>query len=391
MEEMKKILDSLESVEKAMANTASAAELKSLQEQQNNLMAELKSVGKRLADVEQRGVNALPSAFEPRKSVGEQFVKSNSYGTFLNRQTRSVSEEIETKADATVMITSNTAAGTIQPYVQPNIVEGELRALTIESILPQITITSPSFTYTREKAFTNGAAFVAEGAAAPYSKVELEQVTLSVANIAHIAVISRILLEDKAALAGFINARMLYGVDVAVEDALINGDGSNNGISGLFKTGNFTAHGATTVDLPAQPNLIDLINLAATKVSDKGYRPTHVLLNPFDAFALSGMKDSTGRYLLDNALSSSLTSIRGLSVMTTQAIQRGKFLVLDPRNVGMIYNRSTLSIGVYEQDGDNVKNGTVTIRAERRLGLAVERPFAAVGGDLAVPAAPKSE
>ena len=132
--------------------------------------------------------------------------------------------------------------------------------------------------------------------------------------------------------------------------------------------------------------MVDLIGYAGLKVSENSYRPSIVLLNPFDCFQITNAKDTTGRYLFETPLSESVTHIRGLYVVKTQAVAKGKFLVMDPFSLGTIYNRAGIEFELSTVAGDNLLTNMVTIVARRRLGFGVERPKASIGGDLVVPA-----
>ncbi len=47
-----------------------------------------------------------------------------------------------------------------------------------------------------------------------------------------------------------------------------------------------------------------------------------------------------------------------------------------------VHNREGVAVELSESDGDNFTNNLVTVRAERRLALTVEKPAAIIGGDL---------
>ena len=60
--------------------------------------------------------------------------------------------------------------------------------------------------------------------------------------------------------------------------------------------------------------------------------------------------------------------------------------MLDAKQAATLWDRSGTTIEVFEQDGDNVQKNLITVRAERRLGLSVERPEAIAGGSLSIAA-----
>jgi len=48
----------------------------------------------------------------------------------------------------------------------------------------------------------------------------------------------------------------------------------------------------------------------------------------------------------------------------------------------MIHNREGVVVEMSDSDGDNFQKNLITLRAERRLALATEKPAAVRGGDL---------
>jgi hypothetical protein len=48
----------------------------------------------------------------------------------------------------------------------------------------------------------------------------------------------------------------------------------------------------------------------------------------------------------------------------------------------MLYNREGVVVEMSDSDGDNFQKNLITLRAERRLALATEKPAAVRGGDL---------
>jgi HK97 family phage major capsid protein len=63
--------------------------------------------------------------------------------------------------------------------------------------------------------------------------------------------------------------------------------------------------------------------------------------------------------------------------MTADTVLVGSFGM-----AGTIHNREGIVVEMSESDGDNFKKKLITVRAERRLALAIERPGALLGGDL---------
>ena len=386
--EMKDILEALDRIEAKMAATSkdNTEELKRLGEAQKKLANEL-------LDLQQKGIRRQSDESVP--SAGDAFVGTDAYKAMAAGASRSMKLElkeeqapVDAKASSATNPITTPSGGVVQAYRRPGILPGAFRPLTIESLFPSLTITAPAFEYVQEKEADNynGAAFVAEGAQKPFGSTNFEVKTGVVRTIAHMARISKQLMADGPALAAYINQRLVYGVDLVVEDQLVTGDGTGQNLSGIMTTGNFTAHGATLADLDDNSNILDVILFAKTKIEQAFFRPNVILLNPVNWSQMQMLKNESGNYYLGHPASTAPKYLWGLPVWTTPAIAEDKFLVGDFQAAATLWLRQGMTVELFEQDSDNVQKNLVTIRAERRLGFSVERPAALVGGDLAVPA-----
>ena len=258
----------------------------------------------------------------------------------------------------------------------------------MEGLFPTIPVSSNAFEYVQEKKTENGAAFVAEGAQKPFGSTEFELKTGNVRTIAHLARVSKQLRDDAPALVAYINQRLVYGVDLVVEDQLVTGDGEGQNLSGILHAGNFTDHGVTQLEqLPKNPTTFDLILLAKAKVEQAFYRPNVILLNPADWTNMQMEKNASGDYYLGHPASVAPKYLWGLPVWTTPAVTAGKFLVGDFTQAATLWTRQGMTVEMFEQDSDNVQKNLITIRAERLLGFGVERAAAMCGGSLTLPSA----
>lgn len=378
MSEIENLTAQLEKVSKQLDNTASSADVKSLMEKQEQL-------AKQIADLEQKSVKPANSGKDSPLSLGERFTKSEAYTKFLDTNART-EITLETRGDP--MLTGTAAPGVIVPYYKPGIVEQATRPLTIEALFTNIPISTNSFVYQREEPASLKAAITKEGAEYPESSVKLSSKQGNIYDVAHSARVSRQLIADLPAFSAFLNKRMAYGVNRAVEDELVKGDGSDLHLAGLLHEGNYVPHGAKQAAFgTATPNLTDLLFFASTKVAVAGGYVNCYLVNPMDWFKLSILKDSTGQYLVDTAKDSGISYLRGIPVVQSQAIPEGKFLAIDTVQYGTIYNREELTIELFKEDRDNAVRGLITVVATRRLGFAAENPAMACGGDLILPTA----
>lgn len=264
----------------------------------------------------------------------------------------------------------------VAPYRLPGIIAGAQRALKIRDLLPSGTLTGNSLQLVQELLFTNNAAETAEGADKPESDIEFLLKTFNVATIAHWIKVSKQILEDSAALASYIDARMRYGVEYRYDQQLLKGDGVGQNISGITDTGNYTAFTPETGF-----TLLDNINLAIEKVRLADYEATGIVLNPADWGNIERLKDSQQRYIVGNPLSPITPTLWGKPVVVTNAMTAGKILVGAFDMSHMVFNRQGVTVDFFEQDDKNVQQNLITVRAEARGLLATLRPASVQYGD----------
>lgn len=384
-DEMKSLLEAVDRIEGKMSETAKSneTELKRLGDEQVKL-------ARQMLELQQKGIQGKQDT--EVKTAGDMVVDTDHFKAFRDGSAQKARVELsETfdKKSATNPITTPTG-GVVQAYRRPGILPGAFRPLTIEGLFPSLPVTTNAFEYVQEKEAenVNGAAFVAEGAQKPFGSTAFETKTGTIKTIAHLARVSKQLMADAPALVAYINQRLIYGIDLVVEDQLVTGDGSGQKLSGILHTGNYTDHGVTQLkQLPKNPTTFDLILLAKSKVEQAFFRPNVILLNPSDWSAMLMEKNASGDYYLGHPASVAPKTLWGLPVWTTPAIAAGKFLVGDFNQAATLWTRQGMTVEMFEQDSDNVQKNLVTIRAERRLGFGVERVKAMCGGTLTIPSA----
>ena len=346
-----------------------------------NLGNEQKAIADRLLALEQKGLIRGREGDESAKgeeSIGTQFTKTSQFEAFKSGAAQKARVEVKNTV-------TNTVGNTFSQR-RPGMVGGAFRNLTLEALLTSLPTNSNAVDYVRENVFTNAAAEVAEGAQKPESSITTTQVTEPVATIAHWIKISRQLANDNPALAAYINVRMICGVNLKVENQIIAGSGVAPNMSGFTKAGNFTAHGYTAAALAARFGAgwtrIDLIRAIIADCQTSDYPADAILLNPVDWAIIETLKDSQGRYLVGNPNDGSDPRLWRVPVVETNAITQDNVLVLPLGQAATFYNREGVVVELSESDSDNFTKNLVTIRAERRAMLAVERPAAVRYGDL---------
>jgi len=381
-EELLKGLEKIEDSLKAQAEKADA-EFKAIgkvsidtQTAIDNLGLKQRELADEILQLKQRGGGFLGETKQD-ESMGGLFVKSDQYKSFVGGQSQKVRIEVKN--------TVTNAIGNTFADRKPGVVGGAFRNLTLESLITGLPTSSNAVDYVRENVFTNAAAETTEGLAKPESSVTTTAVTEPVATVAHWIKISRQLANDNAALAAYINLRMAYGVDLRVENQIIAGNGTAPNMSGFIKSGNFTAHGYTAAALTGAGllnNRFDLIGKILGDCWAADYPADTIMLNPADWWTMRLAKDSQNRYLLGDPGQDISPTLFGTRVVITNSVSADNVLVASLAQAATFYNREGTIIDLSESDSDNFTKNLVTIRAERRCMLAVERPAAVRYGDL---------
>jgi HK97 family phage major capsid protein len=332
-----------------------------------------REVADRLLALEQRGgspdtANALPT-------MGKQFTTSNQYKAFQEGSAQKARFQVQ----------NNTLTGSdtnVAPDRKAAIVSGDTHFLTLEDLFPAIPTSSNAIEYTKEASFTNSAAEAAEAAEKGESALTWSLVNMPVSTVAHWIKISRQLAMDNTALAAYVNQRMIYGVDRRVETQLGAGDGIAPNLSGILDTGNFTAHGFAAAAL----GTLKKVNLVTKMVSSlwaAGGRPSAILLNPADWAQIQiDITDSSVNAARVDYSNPMAPRLNGIPVIQSNGITADIIAVGDFQMAGTIYNREGVIIEMSDSDDDNFTKNLVTIRAERRLALTIERPTMIIAGDL---------
>jgi HK97 family phage major capsid protein len=343
----------------------------------DTLGTQQRELADRMLALEQKG-SAWNDDEKAGDSIGQQFVKDKGYAVFKAGGTQKMRVELKN--------TVTNAIGNTFSARKPGVVGGAFRALMIEGLLNTLPTDSNAVDYVRENVFTNAAAEAAEGASKAESSVTTTLVTEPVSTVAHWIKISKQLANDNAALAAYIDLRMRYGVDLRVENQLINGNGTAPNISGMAKSGNFTAHGYTAANLTsrfgATYTRLDMIRAIIADCASNDYPADAILLNPVDWANIELIKDSQLRYVLGDPSREGAPSMWGLPVIPSNAVTSDTVFVASLSQAATLYNREGLVVEMSESDSDNFTRNLITIRAERRCMLAVERPAAIRYGDL---------
>jgi len=366
-----------EFAEKAALEIANAGKISTeTQNAINNFGEKQREIADRLLLLEQKGV-ADGKSNDVDNSWGAQFIKSAQYDNFIAGNTQK----------AKFAIQNNTLTGSdtvVSPDRRPGVVPGAFAPLSLEGLFNSIPTSSNAVEFTKENVFTNSAAEAAEGAQKAESSLTFTLVNMPISTVAHWIKISKQLAADAPALAAYVNSRMVYGVNRRVETQLANGNGTAPNISGIFDTGNFVAHGYADAALGSVLKKLVLFRKIIGDLKAAGYVPDAILVNPADSAQIDiDVMVSTSNGIQGLSVDSmGVTRFRGIPIVESIGVTADTFAIGAFREAGSIYNRQDVIVEMSESDSDNFVKNLITLRAERRLALAVETPGAIIAGDL---------
>lgn len=341
----------------------------------DTLGVEQRTLADRLLKLEQKGGARGEGEGAGLSSWGKQFVGAEAFKAFAGGHAQ--------KARVEVKNTLTGSATTVQADRKPGIIPGLAQPLTLESFLPSLPTSSNAVEFVRENVFTNAAAETAEGAQKPEASITFQLVNQPVSTVAHWLKISRQLAADNAALAAYVDTRLTYGVNLRVEQQLVNGDGAAPNINGFMAAGNYTAHGYNAAALGSTLARLVLIRKMIADCWIAGAPADSIVMNPIDwaNIEIDLITTNAGQNLY-SVNEAGQARLFGLPVIQTIGMTADKVAVGAFSQGLTKYDREGVVVEMSESDGDNFTRNLITIRAERRLALANERPAVIRAGDL---------
>jgi HK97 family phage major capsid protein len=341
----------------------------------DNLGTQQREMADRLLQLEQKGHRPGPTGDDAGESWGAQVIKSKGYEAFAGGHAQKMRLEVK-----------NTLVGAdanVAPDRKPGVVGGAFQPLTLEQLIPGMPTSSNAIEFTKEASFTNSAAEASEGAAKAESALTWSLVNMPISTVAHWIKISRQLAADNVLLARYVDVRMRYGVNQKVELQIGTGNGTAPNISGIFDSGNFTAHGYANADLGSTFKKLVMIRKIMADLWAAGYPADAILLNPADwaTIEIELLTTAAGQVRVSYN-EAGQARLWGVPVVQSIGCAADTLAVGAFAQAYTLYNREGVVVEMSDSDSDNFTKNLITLRAERRLALATERPAACRAGDL---------
>lgn len=248
-----------------------------------------------LADIEQKQARGPGrSGSGPTYSAGAQIAdalsKSPMFEAMQKGEIKSFAVRVPMSIKANVVSASAIVSADRDSEIQAPL----FRALRIRDLIVTLPTSQGSVEFTRELAFTDGAAIQAnEGDVKGESGLTFELVEAPVRTNATWIPASRQVLDDRIELAQYIENRLLYALALKEEAQILLGAGTGSDLHGVYTQA--TAYSAPFVI--TSPTPLDTPRLAITQLQVANAAPTGIVLNPIDWGKIETNKSDDGNYL----------------------------------------------------------------------------------------------
>lgn len=361
-----------------------AVEIKALRDAYDAMENVVKTV-----QAELQRIAAMPtSQAQTVKTAGQMFVESAEYKNARGSQVNPVQVKNLTNLAAS-------AGALVRPDRDPTVVVPNRRPLRVRDLMVTIPTSSNAVEFVRRNVFTNNAAAQAPGTpntaigagelqTKAQSNITYELVSAPVRTFAHWIPASRQVLSDAPMLQGLIDTDMVYGLDLVSDQQILNGDGTNQNLTGLMVDTGITvvAPDAATVTAALVPQaMLEHIRKAITTMQTyEYYNVNGVVLNPLDWQKMELAKGTDGQYIWTSVSAGAEERVWRVPVVITNAMTAGKFLLGDWTIGAKLWDREDANIRISESHGNYFVQNAVVILAEERYAMTVTHPRAFARG-----------
>lgn len=339
-------------------------------------------------------VVAQRSGNRERKTIGQQFIDNPAFqaafpkgvvqSSMMLRHVALELPEYATREHKTLLQggSATSGGGFVQNDVTGTVVDIRQRMLTFLDLVTRLSTSSDTIEWVKEDTFTNNAAAVAEATATtgtsgtkPESAIAYSVVTSPVITVAHWIPITTRMLSDYPGIRGLIDARLMVGLDLALETAMLSGSGSPD-LQGLIGTS-----GVQTRALGSD-STIDAIFKLMTMVQVTGLAiPNAVVMHPadFQDIRLSRENAATGtlgQYLYGPPSVAGPMTLWGRPLVESIGLTEGTALTGDFSAQSMVlWDREQATVRTGYIDDQFVRN-MLTLLSELRVAFTVFRSSA---------------
>lgn len=385
--QFKELLDKQSQEIKQFGETSAetAKQIKSVEATLESLAGDIKSIDEkhqeRIDELEAKSNRLMNGGGEAKKTMGDQFIESEAYAEIKARGFRGESSSVEIK-DITGLPAS--AGALLTPYLRDAILREPDRTLFVRQLLNNVPVNTDAVQIFRELAFDNQAGFqpAPDGnpvqlGLKPKSDITFESDTVTVETIAHYIIASRQILSDAPRLRAYIDQRLVYGLNLKMDEQILYGDGTGQNFTGLLVDSAVQDVGA----MAAGVTIIDHVRDAITMAQQANYYNVNgLVMGPQDWAEIEKAKGDDGHYIWVNVQDGGTPRLWRVPVVVSNAMEEGDFILGDWTMGAALYTREGISVRTSESHADLFVRNGVAILAEERAALGVELPLAFVKG-----------
>lgn len=251
-------------------------------------------------------------------------------------------------------------------------------ATALLDVLPVRTVETGEYSYLRQTTRTNNAAPVAVSATKPTSVFTLTRINGTLQVVAHLSEpIHEPWLSDVRSLEQFIESEMAAGIGSALENQILNGNGTAPQLEGII--------GASTGTQAYATSPLVTIRTGLAQIEAAGLKPSAVVLASADWLAIETATLTAGNYVLgQGTVGAPLDAIKrtvwGVPVVVSTAHTAGTAVLLSVDSVDLVTDGGVLF--VWGRVNDDFAKNQIRARAEIRAQVEVFRPSGIIVADL---------
>lgn len=214
----------------------------------------------------------------------------------------------------------------------------------------------------------------AQAGVKPQSGMTFERDSTTVKTLAHWIPATKRALSDAAQIRTLIDTFLVYGLEVALDSEIVNGDGTGEHLLGLNHTSGVQVQAAAS----GGQDVFDVTRMARRKVLIGGRTaPTAYAMNPIDWEAVELKRNTQGVFYAGGPFAMATPTLWGLPVVESEAVPAGTAWCADWTKA-VLYDREQAAISITDSHADFFVRNLVAILAELRCAFAVLRPAAFV-------------
>lgn len=344
-----------------------------------------------------------PNAKKNGRSLGEQFIESESFQTFSkSRGKRSASIEVDypilgirgkvAMSQRAGFTSSDLAAVNVQ--IQTGLIGLGVQRLTIMDVFAPGSTGAAAIIYPQETSFGTVDGVAVAAGAMPRGKAVGERgvkpiwepdLTTVTANVKKIAITTKVpdeFMNDFPASMSFINERLPFMVDTETEYQMLYGDGLGNNLKGVTTFAGVQTRAILTTD---DSTIAASFMKGLTDIRVNAFfEPDFYAFHPYDWETAKLLKDDNKRFLAGgphyipytNSVFMELNTFWGKPVVISTAVTYGKPLAGCGKLGAQYFIREGMRLESTNSNEDDFRRNLIMIRAEHRLALAVYRPVA---------------